>query len=87
MRVDECLVARVEAKKTGADVHEVASWLSLYTCNIMTYNRWATRAFPRMLKKDARWCKNMALRAERVLRAFEVVGNIWQAAKNVSGDE
>jgi hypothetical protein len=87
LRVDECLVARVEAKKNGADVHEVSSWLSLYVCNIVTYNRWATRTFQKMTKKDAEWCKATSREAERVLRAFEVVGNIWVAAKNVTEDK
>jgi hypothetical protein len=87
LKVDECLVAWVESKKTGADVHEVASWLSLYECNALTYNRWATvePGWEKMQKKDAMWCKNMSLEAEKVLRAFNYLGDIWKAVENVTG--
>lgn len=63
--VDECLVARVRFKATGANIHDVSNWLAVYMANNQLYNT---------LKTDD--LLNQIKNAETVLRQFEYTGQI-----------
>lgn len=63
--LDECLVARVHIKSTGANVHDVANWLAIYVSNNELYE---------VIKTDE--VLNRIKTAEQTLRQFEYTGQI-----------
>lgn len=69
--IDEILVAKAEFKATGANIHNVKAWISLYVGNAVLYNRHS----PKMIREQAD-IKALYERSEQVLRTFIASGDL-----------